>query len=391
MRLSKSVILKEGKEKSLKRRHPWIFSGAIESAPSFSPGEILPVHSSSGEFLAQAYFHPEVALRGRVLSFNKGKIEDELEKRIREAKGLRERFFDPKLTNAYRLINAEGDGIPGLIVDHYNGHLAIQIGTYGIENLKPFLLDALIRIMQPKSIYEKSSSSSRREEGLNDRVGHLYGEECDQIEILENGIRFYVSIKLGQKTGFFLDQREMRQKIGTLASGRRVLNCFGYTGGFSLYALKNGAESVTTVDSCAQACSFAENSTHLNMIDMNKHRVVRADVFDFLDQQPFNYDLVILDPPAFAKKRKDVEPAIRGYRQLNEQCMKKMPPHSLLLTCSCSYHVDETLFQQMLFQAALGAKREVRLIGRHIQAPDHPISLYHPEGEYLKSALLFIE
>lgn len=389
--MSKKVILKAGREKSLLRRHPWIFSGAIESAPSYEAGEILPVHSLTGEFLAQAYFHPDTALRGRVLAFHKNSVEKELEKRIVEALALRSRLFDPKKTNAYRLINAEGDGIPGLIVDNYNGHLAVQISTCGIEKLKPFLLETLIKVASPKSIYEKSSSSCRKEEGLAQSVCHLYGEECDQIEILENGIHFYVSIKLGQKTGFFLDQREMRQKIGQLSNGQRVLNCFGYTGGFSLYALRHGAEIVTTVDSCAQACSFAENSTHLNLIDSSKHKIVRADVFDFLEKDPLNYNVIILDPPAFAKKRKDVEAAVRGYRQLNELTLKKMPPRSLLLTCSCSYHIDETLFQQMLFQAALGAKREVRLIGRHIHAPDHPISLYHPEGEYLKSALLYVE
>lgn len=389
--MDKRVILKEGKERSLLRRHPWIFSGAIAEASPHEPGEILPVYSAEGKFLAQAYFHPSVTLAGRILSFESTSIEQHLLQLLQKAKSHREALFKGHVTNSYRLINAEGDGIPGLIVDYYAGHLAIQISTCGIERLRPFLIEALVSVFQPISIYEKSSSSSRKEEGLEQREGVVYGQDVDQIEIRENGIHFVVSIKLGQKTGFFLDQREMRRKIGELAAGRRVLNCFGYTGGFALYALKGGATQVTTVDSCAQACAFAEASTLLNQIDSDAHQILRKDVFDFLEKDPLEYQLVILDPPAFAKKRKNVESALRGYRELNERTMRKLVPGSLLLTCSCSYHVDETQFQQMLFQASLRAGKTVKMLSRHIQAHDHPISLYHPEGEYLKSALLYIE
>ncbi len=385
----KQIILKEGKEKSLVRRHPWIFSGAIESFPAIEPGEILSVLSSKGAFLAQAYFHPENTIAGRVLAFHEGNIEEELTLRVVEAELLRSQLFDRKTTNAYRLINAEADGLPGLIVDNYNGHLAIQISTYGMERLKPLIISILIKVIQPRSIYEKSLSPSRLQEGLKESHGLIYGEERDQIDIIENGIPFVVSIKLGQKTGFFLDQREMRQKIASLAKNKKVLNCFSYTGAFSIYALKGGATHVTSIDTCPQACAFAEQNTQLN--GLTHHKVIREDVFAYLQREPLDFDLIILDPPAFTKRRKNLQAALNGYRQLNAMTLRKMPPRSILLTCSCSAHVDEELFQQTLFHAACEAQRSVRIIGRHIQASDHPVSLYHPEGSYLKSLLLFVE
>lgn len=382
------AILKKGREKALLRGHPWVFSGALASLPQVLPGTILPIYSAEGQFLAQGYFNPGNSLVGRILSFEEGKIEELLSKQLLQAISMRKQLFGPE-TNSYRLINGEGDGIPGLIVDFYNGYLAIQIHTRGIDNLKTFFIEQLIELIQPKGIYEKSNSPSRQEDGLQPTEGLLYGEVPDTIEILENGLKFTVSLPTGQKTGFFLDQRSMRAQIGELAKGRKVLNCFAYSGGFSIYALNRGALSVTSVDSCAKACALAEQNSLLN--NHQNHTAVQSDVFEFLERDNFDWDLVILDPPAFAKRKGNVEHALKGYQKLNEKVLRKLPPNSLLLTCSCSHFVDETLFQLAIFTASRRAGRVVQIIGGHRQAPDHPISINHPEGGYLKSLLLFVQ
>jgi len=388
--IKEGIILKEGKEKSVLRGHPWIFSGAIASTPSFADGDILNVFSSDGKFLAQAYFHSNNSLAGRILSFSCDPIEKEIEKKIDEAILLRKSFFDPKITNAFRLINAEGDGLSGLIVDQYADVLVLQIHTAGMEKLKPFIVDLLLKKLNPSCIYEKSITSSRGKEGLLDCEQKIWGEVAEEVEILENGLKFIVSIIDGQKTGFFLDQREMRQWVAKHAAGKRILNCFSYTGGFSVFALKEKA-LVDSVDSSAEALALAKRNTELNGCEMNKHRLIHEDAFLFLQKDPLDYDLVILDPPAFAKKRSDIESACKGYKQINRLAFEKMPSSSLLLTCSCSYFMDESLFQNIIFQAACEAKRNVKILGRHKQAIDHPISLYHPEGEYLKSLILYLE
>ena len=232
---------------------------------------------------------------------------------------------------------------------------------------------------------------SRGEEGLQNQEGLLFGEEVDEVEIMENKIKFIVSIKNGQKTGFFLDQREMRNWVQELSEGKKVLNCFGYTGGFSLYAMKGGATQVDTVDISTDAIGLAQKNTSLNKIDADKHNFIAEDVFQFLREKPLEYDLIILDPPAFTKRKTDIIQACRGYKDINRLAIKKIPSGSLLLTSSCSYHIDEKLFQTVVFQAAAEAGRSVRIIGRHRLALDHPINIFHPEGEYLKSLLLFIE
>ncbi len=382
------VILKKGREKALLRGHPWVFSGALASLPTISPGSILPIYSAEGQFLAQGYFNPGNSLVGRILSFEEGEIKGLLEKKLDQAILMRKQLFNSS-TNAYRLINGEGDGLPGLIVDFYNGYLAIQIHTRGIDNLRNFFIEQLIARLKPKGIYEKSLSPSRQEEGLQPSEGLLYGEVPDTIEILENGLKFAVSLPSGQKTGFFLDQRSMRAQVGQLAKGRKVLNCFAYSGGFSIYALNGGALSVTSVDSCAKACRLAQENSLLN--NLENHSVVQSDVFEFLDRESLDYNLVILDPPAFAKKKGNLDHALKGYQKLNEKVLRKLPPNSLLLTCSCSHFVDETLFQLAIFTASRRAGRFVQIIGGHAQAPDHPIAITHPEGGYLKSLLLFVQ
>lgn len=386
---SKKVILKQGKEKPILHRHHWIFSGAIAELPPFENGECLPVHAFSGAFLGWAYFNKNAKIIGRMLNFEDKPPQQSLIDHCNQALALRKTLFNEKITNAYRVINGEGDLLPGLIIDKYDDYLAIQISTFGMQKLKPLIIDWASKTFNPKGIYEKSRLPSRKEEGLPEEEGILQGHIPNEIEILENGLKFHVSIKEGQKTGFFLDHREMRHWIGQFSKGRRVLNCFSYTGGFSVYAAASGAADVTSVDISSQAVKMVETNLALNGLKPQNN--IAEDVFEFLRKDPLNYDLVILDPPAFAKRQKDVIPACRGYKDINRLAMQKMPKNSLLLTCSCSYHVDEELFQKVVFQAATEAGRTVKIIGRHRMALDHPINICHPEGDYLKSLFLFIE
>lgn len=385
----KKVVLKEGKERSLLRRHPWIFSGALEAFPLVVPGEILPVFTACGKFLAQAYFHPTNSIAGRVVSFEEGPVESIIKKRLKEAIALREKHFSLAVSTACRLVNAEGDGLPGLVVDRYADVLVLQIHTAGMERLKAFILKALIEFCKPLTIYEKSVSASRELEGLKESEGVLFGQDIHEIEIHERGLRFLVSVKEGQKSGFFLDQREMRALLSGFSAEKRVLNCFSYTGAFSLFALQGGATFVESVDTSESALKWAKKNTELNRFSLEKHSLVQEDVFAYLKRQrSLDFEIAILDPPAFAKKRGDVENACRGYQEINRLVLEKLPPGALLFTSSCSQYIDETLFQQVLFSAALEAGREVKILSKHIHAIDHPVSLYHPEGHYLKSLVL---
>jgi len=389
--MSKKVILKPGKDKAIRNHHHWIFSGAIASLPNFSDGEILQVYSSKDDLLGSGYFNKKSSIIGRMVCFNDKPPLEAIKQSIDNALKLREQLFDDKVTNAYRLINGEGDCLPGLIVDKYNNIIVIQLATKGMDVLRPWLVEVLNDKIKPKAIYEKSLLPSRKEEGLTDVQGWLFGERLAEIEVIENGLKFNVSVEEGQKTGFFLDHREMRQLIRTLSHQKKVLNCFSYSGGFSVYALAGGAIQVDSVDISESAIEMAKRHVSLNGFKAEDQEFHVADVFQFIRERPLNYDLVILDPPAFAKRQKDVIPACRGYKDINRVVMQKLPPNSLLLTCSCSYHVDEALFQKVVFQAAVEAKRVVKIIRRHSLASDHPINLCHPEGDYLKSLLLHVE
>ncbi|MBS0607343.1 MAG: class I SAM-dependent rRNA methyltransferase [Verrucomicrobia bacterium] len=390
--MKKEVVLKPGKEKSLLKRHPWIFSGAIASLPSIENGEVLPILSSSGQFLAKGYFHGQNSISGRVLTFSDQPIEEALSDAIDRAIAMRKSFFAGQETNCFRLINAEGDGLPGLIVDQYEKVLVVQINTCGMELLKGQIIEMLVQKCRPQAIYEKSTSSARRQEGLVDFQGWVYSKHNTELVVQEHGALFQVSLEKGQKTGFFLDQREMRKKIGDLSQGKRVLNCFSYSGGFSIYALRAGAKHVTSVDCSADALKLTHKNTELNQINPNTHEIIEADVFDFLRKTSDQYDLIILDPPAFAKKRGDQNAACSGYKEINRlafELLKKSSFHlPLLLTCSCSHFIDEGLFQNVVFQASIDAGCDAQVLSKHIQSPDHPISLAHPEGGYLKSLLL---
>jgi 23S rRNA (cytosine1962-C5)-methyltransferase len=388
--MEKIVVLKRGKEKAILNRHHWIFSGAVDLWPDFENGEILSIFSCDREFLGKAYFNNKTSIAGRMLTFDNVEVDLAIKENIKKAIKFRADFFG-KETNSYRLINSEGDFLPGLIVDKYNNTLVIQIATCGMEKLKKTIIDILVKELKPKGIYEKSDSSSRLEEGLEKFEGKIYGKIEEKIKILENSNKFIVDLVNGQKTGFYFDQREMRKLARSLARGRKVLNCFSYTGGFSVYAMKGGASKVDSIDISKGAVEIIQENFKLNKLDTKKNNFYVGDVFEFLRSEKLKYDFIILDPPAFCKTKAEVNNACRGYKDINRLAIEKSLPGSLLLTCSCSYFVDERLFQQIIFQAAVEAGRKVRIIQKHYLAIDHPINIFHPEGDYLKSLLVYVE
>ncbi len=396
------LILKKDKEKPIRNFHHWIFDGAVKSLDEAAvDGSLAYVVTEQGEQLGTAYVNRKSSIVGRMIAFGNQSWEEALEESIDRAVALRKSFFNPTITNAFRLINSEGDSIPGLIVDQYADVLVLQSTTLGIDRLMPKIVELLRQKLTPHSIVEKSRSHSRAEEGLSDSVGVLSGEAVRGVYILENGLKFFVDIEHGHKTGWYLDHREMRRLAGSLAKGKSVLNCFSYSGGFSVAAAKKGAARVDSVDISKEAIELAKRNFNLNEIASSSVSgglprndtcgFYVADVFEFLRHPVHSYDFIILDPPAFAKRKSEVKNAAKGYQDINRLALKALKTPGLLLTSSCSYHVDEKLFQQIIFAAACEAGRRVRIIQRHHQAFDHPINVFHPEGNYLKSLLLWVE
>ncbi len=385
------VVLKPGKDKPVRARHHWIFSGAVARLPEFEDGDILAVASSQGEPLGYGYFNRRCSILGRMLSFDGTPGVEAVRKSLRSAAALRRDFIDEG-TTAFRLVNAEGDGLPGLTVDRYGSVLVLQVGTLGMERLKPIVLEELRRLSEAPVIYERSNQASRREEGLPEHEGLLEGELPEKVTILETGFPFLVDVVHGQKTGLFLDQRENRRLVRALAGGRRVLNCFAYTGGFSVYALRGGASRAVSVEVSEAALELARRNAGLNGFEARPEDFVKADVFEFLREKSLDdFDFIVLDPPAFAKKKGDVVQACRGYKDLNRLALSRLPAGGLLLTFSCSHFVEEDLFRTVLFQAAVESGRRVRILERHHQAFDHPLNIFHPESEYLKGFLLYVD
>ncbi len=386
-----AVVLKPGKDRALRNRHHWLFSGAVAGLPDFTDGDILPVVAAGGELLGHGYFNRKSSIIGRMVSIGDEPPQDALRRHVKEAVALRRRFFDPSVTNAYRLLNAEGDHVPGFIADLYDDVLVVQVGTLGAEKLKPLLLECLTDEVHPRSVREASDLPSRREEGLPPFTGHLSGEEVESATVREEGLHFKVAFEGSQKTGFFLDQREMRKLVRETAQSCRVLNAFAYTGAFGVYALAGAAASVDNLDMSAKALTLAEENFGLNSFGGGRARHIVGDVFDYLRDPEGEYDYIILDPPAFAKRKADVVPACRGYKDINRLAIKQVASGGLVLTCSCSHYVDERLFRQVVFQAAAEAGRQVRILQSHRQGFDHPVNIYHPETEYLKGLLLYVD
>lgn len=385
------IIFKKGREAALLRGHPWVFSGAI-AAIKGNPGagDIVLAKDSTGNPLALGFFNPLTDIAFRVLT---RKCEENISQyswqaRLYAAYKLRQKIIGEQ-TNAYRLINAEGDGFPGLIVDVYNETLVFSIATAGMEKQRSNILNALISQLKPTLIYEKSESRSRTLEGLENREGVVFGEnKSGVVEIMENGLKFEVDVVAGQKTGFFLDQRINREKLGAFSRDAQVLNCFSYTAAFSVYCAEGGAKRVVSLDISKPACIAARKNLHLNWFSTENHPVIEADVFTYLRNMQENYNIIILDPPAFAKSKRDVAKATRGYKEINLQAVKHLAAGGILATFSCSNFIEEDLFDKIILAAACDAGADLQLLARLEAGPDHPVLLGHPEGLYLKGLLL---
>jgi 23S rRNA (cytosine1962-C5)-methyltransferase len=391
-----SIHLKPGREKSILHDHPWIFSGAIERVEgSPQSGETILVHDASGHALGQAAYSPSSQIRARMWtrSLDLAVDADFLRTRLQTALDLRRVSVPPTDTDALRLVFAESDGLPGLIVDCYCDQLVMQCLSTGVEFWRETLADLLVELTGLKAIYERSDVDVRSLEGLPERVGPLRGAAPpDRIEIHENGLRFWVDVLAGHKTGFYLDQRANRDRLGKLAAGRDVLNCFSYSGAFSAYALAGGAASVLSVDSSADALALGQENVALNGFDRAKADWMEGDVFVLLRRfrdQARSFDMIVLDPPKFAQNAAQAERAARGYKDINLLALKLLRPGGLLFTFSCSGGVSPDLFQKIVAGAAVDAGADARIIGRMSQGPDHPVALNFPEGEYLKGLVVY--
>lgn len=386
------LYLKPGREKALLHGHPWLFSGAVASVEGKpAPGDIVAVADAGGRSLGLGFFNSRSDIIFRFLTADVDTRCDAhfWRERVRFAEALRRRILPPD-TTACRLINAEGDGLPGLIVDRYDDVLVCSIATAGMEKNRTAVLDALTGVCSPRGIYERSEGRARRLEGLEERSGWIYGscEEGKRIPVRENGLYFEVDIVGGQKTGFFLDQRSNREGVAGLSRGMTLLNCFSYSGAFSVYAARGGAERVVSVDVSEGANDMARFHLKKNGFSTERHPVIRADVFSWLRETEEVFDGIILDPPAFAKSRKDIARSARGYKDINLQAIKHLQNGGLLWTFSCSSFMDEALFQKVVLGAACDTGKSVQLLKILGPGPDHPTSLAHMEGRYLKGLLL---
>ena len=389
------IRLKPNREKSLMRKHPWIFSGSVQEVVG-NPimGETVKVISFEGEVMGYAAYSPHSSIRARMWNFDKEREIDEefIAEKLRVAISLRDSLhFIDSSNNACRLINAESDGLPGLIVDMYSDLLCVQLLSAGPELWKETIIKNLVLITGIEKIFERSDVEVRKLEGLEPRKGALSGEKPENhIEIIENGKRFLVDIVNGQKTGFYLDQRGNRQKIKQFSENRKVLNCFSYTGAFTVYALEGGAQHVTSIESSKEAIDLAKKNLHINNLPEEKTSWINGDVFKelrLLRDKGLSFDMVILDPPKFAPTTAQVRSASRGYKDINLLAFKLLNPGGILATFSCSGGVDRLLFQKIIAGAALDANIDAKILGYLSQGADHPVALNFPEGAYLKGLI----
>lgn len=397
----KTIVLKKGKEDSLARRHPWIFSGAIHHADNdLQEGDVVRVVSIQGMFIAIGHWQiGSIAIR--VLAFEDEKIDEEFYcKRLQSALDVRNSIGllrgnctdETNINTTYRLIHGEGDNMPGLVIDIYGDTAVMQAHSVGMHVDRMIIAQSLKKIMGDslKSVYYKSETTLPFKADLGQENGFLIGSSHNDIAI-ENGLKFHIDWLKGQKTGFFVDQRDNRTLLEHYSKGRKVLNMFCYTGGFSVYSMRGGAELVHSVDSSAKAVELVNRNVNLNFPNDSRHKAFSADAFKFLDEMTCSYDLVILDPPAFAKHRDALKQALRGYTKLNAKAMEKMPHGSILFTFSCSQAVNKEQFRTAIFAAAMQAGRKIRILHQLHQPADHPINIFHPEGEYLKGLVVYVE
>ena len=391
----KKLYLKPGKEESLKRFHPWVFSGAIakvEGEPE--EGEVVDVYTSKKEFIACGHFQIG-SIAVRVLTFRQEEINrDFWKRRLEVALDLRRslNLVDNPVNNTYRLVHGEGDNLPGLIIDVYGQTAVMQAHSAGMHVYRMDIAEALSEVMGDivKHIYYKSETTLPFKADLGPENGFIKGGSPENVA-LENGLKFHVDWLKGQKTGFFVDQRENRHLLERYSKGRNVLNMFCYTGGFSFYAMRGGANLVHSVDSSAKAIDLTNQNVELNFPGDERHQAYAEDAFKYLDRMGDQYDLIILDPPAFAKHRDALRNALRGYSKLNAKAFEKIKPGGILFTFSCSQVVDKKDFRNAVFTAAAQSGRSVRILHQLTQPGDHPVNIYHPEGEYLKGLVLYVE
>lgn len=383
-----TFVVHGDKLRPILNRHPWVFSRAIENIPDgLESGTPIKLVDEQNNFLAQGYFSSYSQIAVRVWSYDEKEEVDVsfFIKRIQDAYVLRQNYLDVKKINAFRVVNGENDFLPGLIVDKYADYLVVQFHTRGIEFWKKQIVQALVEVVSPKGIYERSDMKVREIEGAERQSGLLYGETPDFIIIKENELKFNVEVKVGQKTGFFLDQRGKRQALSKYVKGKAVLNCFSYTGGFSVYALAAGAKNVTSVDMSEGALTTAKKNVELNKLPLAKCEFIRADVKEYLKHvQPGAFDVIILDPPAFIKNQKSFERGLIGYRGINEAAMRLLPKNGILVTCSCSSHLTLSDFRSLIARAAARQKRSVQILELFTHDFDHPCLASFPEGDYLK-------
>ena len=394
------IFLRRGKEESLLRRHPWIFSGAIGrvECPSdtIAEGEIVDVHTAAGDFIARGHYQIG-SIAVRVLTFAQEPIDAAWWRaRIRSACEVRRTLglIGNAATTCYRLVHGEGDSLPGLVIDIYGTTAVVQCHSVGMYRSRMQIAEALREVYGERlaAVYDKSSQTVPYKAGLNAVDGYLMGKVATPTqEVSENGHRFLVNWEEGQKTGFFLDQRCNRELVERYAAGRTVLNTFCYTGGFSVYAAAGGAKEVCSVDASERAVQLADENMRLNFGDSFPHTTLACDAVEYLKQIGDRYDLIILDPPAFAKHHKVLGNAMQGYKRLNARAISQIRPGGILFTFSCSQAVSKELFRTMIFSAAAIAGRNVRILHQLTQPADHPVSIYHPEGEYLKGLVLYVE
>jgi 23S rRNA (cytosine1962-C5)-methyltransferase len=384
-----SIYLKKGREVPVLRGHPWIFSGAVEVEDQQADVGVADIFDYRKNWLARGLYNSKSQIRVRVLTWRKEPIDrDFFFRRLAQASSARQNCLS-RTTNAYRLVNGEGDFLPGLVVDRYGDFLVCQFFTAGMDSFKNDIIAALSSVAPVKGVFERSDGRVREEEGLAPSIGMLAGEAPpDLITIEENGFKFLVDVRRGQKTGFFLDQRDNRNLLSAFTAGQTMLNCFSYSGAFSVYALGGGAKEVISFDTSRPALELAEQNLALNGVATSSAQVVKADAFAYLKESERAFDIIVLDPPSLAHKRSDVEAATGGYKFLNLHALRHVRPGGLLLTFSCSQHLSIDLFQKVVFGAAVDAPRKVSVVKRLGQSIDHPVSLHHPEGEYLKGLVL---
>lgn len=398
----KTIYLKKGKEDSLTRKHPWIFSGAINRCDdNMEEGDVVRVISGKGDFIAIGHWQiGSIAIR--VLSFDDVAIDGEFYENklsialdVRKSIGLLRggnNIDEKNINTTYRLVHGEGDGLPGLVIDMYDGTAVMQAHSIGMHVHRHIIAESLKKVMgeELKAVYYKSETTLPFKADLGQENGFLIGKSTNDVAH-ENGLKFHIDWLKGQKTGFFIDQRDNRALLEQYSKGRRVLNMFCYTGGFSVYSMRGGAELVHSVDSSSKAVELVNKNIALNFPGDTRHQAFAADAFKFLDEMASNYDLVILDPPAFAKHRDALKQALRGYTKLNAKAMEKMPKGSILFTFSCSQAVNKEQFRTAIFAAALQTGRQIRILHQLHQPADHPININHPEGEYLKGLVVYLE